>query len=321
MTEYWDNYPSLKRDLQKVSEVILENIKNNNDILETALTDLVKANGKMLRPAFLLLAGGFGKYDKEKLATLAGALEMFHMATLIHDDVIDESAVRRGRPSAHVRFGKKEAILMGDFLFSKTFMLVAQYATMETAKMLSQAVSRICTSEIAQNTELFNTAITPRKYLHRIMGKTALLFSLSCFIGASESKCKPQVTQLLRRIGYNIGMAFQIIDDILDYTSDEKSLGKPVGSDLLQGNYTLPLICALGRDGGRLKKVLADHPYDPAKIAQIISLIKENGGIEAARVYAESYTARALREISLLNDCESKIHIERLTKEMLSRRF
>lgn len=320
--------------LERVSGIIRETSASENPIISQGLSGLFNGQGKLLRPGLLLIAGGFGK-TQAKHYTLAACLEMLHMATLIHDDVIDESPTRRGQPAVHTQYGNRNAVLMGDYLLSRCFLLAAEYTSADNAVGLARVIATICGMEIEQNSDRFRTNISLRRYLRKIMGKSAMLFSLACYIGASEAKVSRALTARLRRIGYNIGMAFQIIDDILDYAGDPAAVRKPLGNDLKEGLITLPLICAFrgetpaqasrkegapSQDGAAALRGLfsADH-FSVGDSGAIISLVQNSGGLEAARSYAEKYTARAIREIAALPAGGPRDMLDRLTRLLLVR--
>ncbi|TDT60994.1 polyprenyl synthetase family protein [Fonticella tunisiensis] len=320
MSNFWDKYPMLKEDLEMVKNIMRKSVKCNEKLIESALLDLIDSGGKLLRPAFLLLGGRFGYYDQKKLCSLGATIEMLHMATLVHDDILDDAVLRRGSQTIQSKYGKNYAVFMGDYLFSKCFMLLSNNTSIENMKMLSKAVSRICAGEIDQFASQFNQNVSVKKYLKRIGAKTAALFSLSLYIGAEESGCSKKLASKLGRIGYNIGMAFQIIDDLLDYTGDEKVVGKPVGNDLKQGIYTLPLIYALESDKGDIRRMLS-KPLCYEDIKNIVKLAKELGGIERARALAKKYTDKAFKDITSLPDGEAKVILMEIAEKLLVRDY
>ncbi len=315
------SYPELKGELISVREKILEAVSATSEDIKVPLMALIEGNGKMLRPAFLILSSHFGNFERERVVSLSAAVEMLHMATLVHDDMIDNSPVRRGRPTLHTLHGEKNAVIMGDFLFSRAFRMAASYSEKENALNLAQVVSRICEGEIRQNTGRYDAGIGVREYRRRIMGKTALLFSLCCHIGARESSCDPEVAMRLRRFGYNIGMGFQIIDDILDFTGTEEAIGKPVGADVRDGVYTLPLLYALEKDSGGLRRELAGRPASKRGIRRIIRKTEDLEGIKRARQDAAQYTERALRECGLLPQSGFRDALEETAQKLLLRTY
>ncbi|MDR1429794.1 MAG: polyprenyl synthetase family protein [Spirochaetaceae bacterium] len=311
--------------MEKVSGIINNSSASENPIIVGGLSAILNGDGKLLRPGLLVIASQFGnglKYNTEKFYHLAAAIEMLHVATLIHDDVIDDSPLRRGQPSVHTRYGKQDAVLIGDFLLSRCFILVSEYSSQEQALALARAISIICTMEIEQNSDRYQADTSVRRYFKKIMGKTALLFSLACYVGAAEAKVSASSAERLRRAGYNMGMAFQIIDDILDYAGTAETVRKALGNDFKAGIVTLPLIYALKMDiSGELNKLTVPGQFALADSAQVMSLVRQSGGIEAARDCAKKYTDRALREISLLPGGPPRDMLEKLTQRLLIRDY
>ena len=303
--------------LEKVSGIIRDSSASRNPIISGGLNSLLQGNGKLLRPGLLLLSAQFGKLQ-EKHYKLGAALEMLHMATLIHDDVIDDSPLRRGKPALHTCYGKRDAVLIGDFLFSRCFTLAAEYTSPENAVNLARLISVICDMEIEQNNDRYKSNLSFRSYIRKIMGKSAMLFSLACHTGACEAKAPRNVCEQLRRIGYNIGIAFQIVDDILDYSGNEELVRKPLGNDINAGIVTLPLLCALPNNTA-LKEIFSKETFNPEDGALIFKLVRESGGIEAASAYAQTYTGRAMREIEKLPAGKNRDMLVMLTEQLLTR--
>ena len=317
MTSFWNNFSGLPEALEKVSGVIKKTIESQNPIVSEGLKDLFDGGGKLLRPGMLLITAGFGKVQ-EKHYSLAAAIEMLHMATLIHDDVIDNSPLRRGLPALHSQYGKKDAVLIGDFLLSRCFLLTAEYTSPQNAVSLARLISVICMMEIEQNNDRFQSVTSLRRYLRKIMGKSALMFSIACFTGANEANANKFVCERLRRIGYDIGMAFQIIDDILDYSGNQDIVRKSLGNDISTGLVTLPALCALRLDkSGTLRDIFSRGTFTPEESKTIFSLTQSTGGVEEAGKYAEKYTSRALKEIALLPAGKARDMLETLTKQLL----
>ncbi|MDX9785086.1 MAG: polyprenyl synthetase family protein, partial [Spirochaetia bacterium] len=217
-------------------------------------------------------------------------------------------------------FGITNAILAGDWLFSQSFRLVADYADLKSARVLARFVGGICSAEIGQDMGKFDFSTSKRNYLRTIAGKTAALFSLSLHVGASEAKADPFVIQALRRAGYDIGMAFQIIDDILDYESDNKTLRKPVGNDIKEGLCTLPLILALTKDELTLRPLLT-KPMDDRKVSEILRLVVATGALDEAKKIAQHFTERARIEIGRLPTCPAKLELMQTAEALLQRRY
>lgn len=321
MTDFWDACPSVKDGLVAVVSVMSETIRSSGFPLAPELGRLADADGKMLRPGFLLLGAEFGRPDHGKLVPLAAALELLHIGTLIHDDILDDATVRRGDAAFHVRNGTKEAVLTGDWLFSRSFRLVADFSNPKNARDLARVIGLICSSEIRQDLDKFRYSTSVRGYLRKISGKTAALFALALTVGAAQSGCGPSVVSRLNRAGYDIGMAFQIIDDILDYEGTEGALRKPVGKDLAEGLCTLPLIHALARDDGRVIDLLAAPPFAAQTITRVLEWVRTSGALEESRGMARLYTERALREISGLPGKPARETLRKVAERLLKRSY
>jgi heptaprenyl diphosphate synthase len=321
MASFWERYPRLADGLEEVKRLILSQEIAEDEGIRESVRMLVESNGKMLRPGFVLLASLFGEPDADKMVRLAAAVEILHVATLIHDDIIDESLMRRGVPTLSARFGPRTAVLAGDSLFAACFSLIAEHVGAEDARSLAHLVRRICGSEIDQYRTRSAASVSIRRYLRRIAGKTAALFSVSLFAGARQSGCPDAVSVRLRRAGYCIGMGFQIMDDVLDVEGDAVVTGKPGGRDLAQGVVTLPVVLALRNDPeGRLAAALAKPRRSPRAVRNLARMVGERGGVREAKIAAGRYTDRALREISLLPASEPREILTEVTTRLLSRR-
>jgi heptaprenyl diphosphate synthase len=327
MTEFWKGSPRLEARLARVESILVETLKDPSYPLSAETGELILSGGKMLRPALVIVGSGFGKAgDKskaghDKIDHIAAALELLHTATLIHDDILDQADIRRGVRTIHTRFGTTNAILAGDWLFSASFRLVADHADARSARILARFVGSICSAEIRQDLTKFSFTTTKRGYMRTIAGKTAALFSLALHVGASEAKTDLTVTQALRRAGYDLGMAFQIIDDILDYESDDATLKKPSGNDIREGLCTLPLIYALETRARALQPLLSGPAMDDEKVSNIVALVAESGALEKARESARRFTARARKEIDALPRREAKAELASLVDKLLIRTY
>jgi heptaprenyl diphosphate synthase len=321
MNSFWNRFELLNTDLLEVVRIMKMNVKNNDKLIENALLDLIDSGGKLLRPGFVLLSGSFGKYDSKRLCNLAAVIEMLHMATLVHDDIIDDAKTRRNKETIQSKYGKDYAVFMGDILFSRCFIMLSDNTSMDNMKLLSNAIFDICTGEIEQFSSRYSKEVSVKKYLKRIAAKTAALFSMSFYIGAYEGECSAELVNTLSNIGYDIGMAFQIIDDILDYTSEDNQLGKPTCNDLKEGIYTLPLILALKEDRTKLLPILLKDTYSDEDINLLIDLSQELGGVSKAKSLAKRYTDRAFKKISKLPECESKKFLTSFCEDLLFRKY
>jgi heptaprenyl diphosphate synthase len=317
-----DIYRSLESDLAKIEEGLELAIDLDVPLLYETSTHLLKAGGKRIRPVFVLLSGQFGRYDIEKVKKIAIPLELIHMATLVHDDVIDNAATRRGQMTVKSKWDNKIAIYTGDYVFAKALSIATELTNPRIHRILANAIREMCIGEIEQIQDLYRSDLTFRQYLLRIKRKTALLISISCQLGALVSEADEKVVSLLKRFGYYVGMAFQITDDILDYTGTEQELGKPAGSDIRQGNITLPAIYAL-RYSERRDKLLKwiDRKEIEPHLSEIITIIRESGGIDYSRRVAETYFGKAKRELNHLPDLSAKKDLLEVTHFLEQRNY
>lgn len=323
MSEFWQGYPKVYKELSYVKSIIKENVKGSDVYLKDSIIPSIEQGGKMLRPAFVLLSAKFGEYNCEKISKLAAVVEMLHLATLIHDDIIDNSKLRRGCESIQSKYGKDFAVYAGDYLFCQCFNVLSKddYAV-ENLKDVSKTITRICMGEIKQNYFRYTKKINLNKYIRIISGKTAALFSLSFILGSNESKCDTKLVKTLGRIGYNIGMAFQIIDDLLDYVGDVEKMGKGTQNDLKQGYYTLPIIFALQEDkDGTLSKILDNSTFKEDDVKRIFKLVIKLNGVEKSKKLVERYSTRAFNSIKKLPDCESKIILLEVLETLIYRKY
>ncbi|HOV80194.1 MAG TPA: polyprenyl synthetase family protein [Bacillota bacterium] len=302
-------FADIKEDLHTVEEELRAVVKTHNPILTETSTHLINAGGKRLRPALSILGAKFYNYNLEKVLPLAVALELIHMATLVHDDVVDASMTRRGIPTVKAKWGNSISTHIGTYLFAKSLMLIARYENVPLiSKVLSDTSIKMCEGEIHQISASFDTCQTLRDYFYRIKRKTALLIAASAQLGAVVCSAPSSLYLPLRRYGYNIGMAFQITDDILDIVADEEKLGKPVGSDLRQGIITVPVIYALNNSSEkeRLTQLVRKVEKDQGEIDEAISIVKGCGSIEYSFALAGKFLKKAKEELKLLPDIPAK---------------
>lgn len=301
-------FKDIHADLKIVEKELNKYVVAAEPLLTQASGHLLKAGGKRIRPAFALLAGKFYHYDFEKLLPLTVALEIIHMASLVHDDVVDASMTRRGRPTVKAKWGNRVSLHTGDFLLARSLILISQYEDKRISKVLSHVSVEMCQGEIQQISASFDAGQKLRDYLFRIKRKTALLISASCQLGAVVTEAPEKLVRALTRYGYHLGMAFQITDDILDLISDEKVLGKPVGGDLRQGIITLPVIYALEHSGEkeRLKELVTKQEKSEEEVKETIQFIKDSGAIEYSFRISNKYLAKAKKELDKLPDVKTK---------------
>lgn len=287
-------YSFLNSDISLIEKKLEETIKSESILLQQASLHTLQAGGKRIRPVFVLLAGKFGTYDINVMKNVAVALELIHMASLVHDDVIDDADLRRGQPTVKAKWDNKTAMYTGDFVFALALELMTNIKHPLAHKILANAIVEVSVGEIQQFKDKYRFNQNLRDYLRRIKRKTALLIAVSCQLGAVAADVEEAIHKKLYRFGYYVGMSYQIIDDILDFTGTEKELGKPAGGDLLQGNITAPALFAMENEAARkeIEKVHANS--SKADIERIISLIKQTGAIEKSLALSDLYLEKAL---------------------------
>lgn len=301
-------FSEISSDLKKVEKELNKYVVAKDPLLTETSTHLLRAGGKRIRPAFTLLAGKFFDNDLRKLIPLAVALEIIHMASLVHDDVIDASMTRRGRSTVKAKWGNRLSLHTGDFLFARSLLLISQYDDKRISEVLSRVSVEMCKGEIQQISASFDVNQKLRDYFYRIKRKTALLISASCQLGAVASGASDEMIRALAKYGHNLGMAFQITDDILDIVADEEVLGKPVGGDLRQGIITLPVINALEHSSRKehLLELVAKHSKTELEVKEAIDLIKDTGAVEYSFDVANKYLEKAKRNLDCLPNCKTK---------------
>ncbi|MDD3894640.1 MAG: polyprenyl synthetase family protein [Syntrophomonadaceae bacterium] len=295
-------FDSISYELDLVENGLTKHINSNVGVINDAAAHLIKAGGKRMRPAFVLLAAKYFKEDIIDAIPMAEALELIHVATLVHDDLIDNSDLRRGKATVRSRWGNRTSIYTGNYIFAHALTLLEKYDRLDIIDILADTSMKICDGEINQMLSCYNTSLGLKSYLRRIERKTALLISVSCQLGAMISDAKEEQIKALQEYGYYLGMAFQITDDILDLVADEKTLGKPTGSDIRQGVITLPAIYALNHDPRReeLKGLLGSPELCIDEMERIIEIIIDSDGIDYASYAANHFADLAQRRVALL---------------------
>jgi len=295
----------------KVVEDRLRNLRHSNpDYLEPLLDHVLTSGGKRVRPAITLLASEFYPHDPENPMVMAGAVELLHLATLIHDDTVDNSDLRRGKPTVCSLWGKHVAVLFGDYLFATSATFVCDTQNVRVIRRFSETIMELASGEMAEFFNTFNLGQARERYQDRIYRKTASLFRTSGETGAILGGAPEPQVQALRSYGYNIGMAFQMVDDLLDVRGDANELGKPVGNDLVQGVLTLPTIMLLERypDDNPVKDLFKDRTQD-GKLRQALDMINNSGILDDCYEVIREYCDQAARSLDILPDCEARLSL------------
>lgn len=313
-------YNEISYEMASLEEELLSSVKTRESFLWDVLKSTIKAGGKRIRPALVYLSARFGDYDYHKITPLAVAVELVHTATLIHDDIVDDSPLRRGVPTVQASIGKDAAVYAGDFVLAKALKILVDHGDLDILKSVSGMLYRVCEGEARQKKEAFNINISFIDYARRIRKKTALLFAMSCELGARGAKASPAIVSCLKKYGMMVGMAFQVMDDILDLTSENS--GKPVGNDIKEGVITLPLLYAFQKSpfSRHLKDLFSDlSSWSSGTVEEIIQIVKESGGIEYARRIAERYVAKSKEQLAELSDNPAKSSLIALADYIVNR--
>lgn len=294
-------YSDLRPELEMIEKELEQAVDSQSLLLNDASLHLLQAGGKRIRPVFVLLAGKFGDYNIDVMKRVAVPLELIHMASLVHDDVIDDSEIRRGRPTVKAQWNNSVAMYTGDFILARALEQITEIKSPRVHEILSKTLIEVCRGEIIQIKDKYKLDQNLRDYFRRIKRKTALLISSSCELGALVSGTDEKTAAHLRRFGYFIGMSFQIIDDILDFTSTDEELGKPAGSDFIQGNITLPILCARkDPEIYAMLKANLNRDLSNEERLMVVRTIRNSSAIEEAKAMSERYLEKALRELSFL---------------------
>jgi octaprenyl-diphosphate synthase len=288
-------------DLVKVEELFEQQCRSDVALVGEIGRYIREGGGKRIRPALLLLACRLCGYRGERSILLASVVEFIHTATLLHDDIIDEATVRRGRRSVNSRWGNDVTVLLGDFLYTKSMSMALSQDNLKILRLLSDVTLRMIEGEILEIERDADLEMSESDHVDIIKRKTAHLFSACLRIGAILGEVGEERERALASYGLNLGICFQMVDDLLDFTADEKVLGKPVANDLREGKLTLPAIFMLRRggaqDAAKIRAVLEDRGFARVSAEEIVRLARESGALEEARLQAESYADAARRDL------------------------
>jgi octaprenyl-diphosphate synthase len=297
-------------DLRQIEEAISRELGSSVGLIHEMGGYIARAGGKRLRPILLLLAARLAGYHGPRSVTLGCVVELLHTATLIHDDVVDQAPLRRGRPSANAQWGDDASVLVGDHLYSKSFSLLVRDNDRAVMETLARATVSMTEAEVFQLERKRAGAATEMDYLRIITQKTASFISACCRIGGFLGQAAPGQVEALTEYGLGVGVAFQIVDDSLDFVADQKRLGKAVGADLREGKRTLPLIAALGRAGDgdreRIQSILRNPGMGEPEIDEIRRLVVKHDGIEYALGQARRYAQAAKEDLTPFPASEEK---------------
>ena len=311
----------MKSELDLMNKILVDRLDSNVDLISQMSQYIINSGGKRIRPLLLLICAKATEYDGDYHYSMAVVIELIHTATLLHDDVVDQSATRRGQETANELWGNAPSVLVGDFLYSRAFEIMVEPNSMEIMRILSKATNQISEGEVLQLLNIKNANVTQAEYFKVIERKTACLFKAACEIAGILSSADQKVINAMGSFGMHLGNAYQIIDDTLDYESDSNIIGKEIGDDLSEGKVTLPMIYALEKTKKVENKILKDaiKNADASHIDQIVEILLNVDAFQYSRDIAKIESNRALESIDYLPDSKYKTALKLLCELSLER--
>ena len=309
-----DLFGPVASDLATIEKELLQEIDRDPPEVARSMADLFQAGGKRIRPALVLLSALCGSYELDRLKPAAMAVEFTHAATLVHDDVIDRSATRRGRPTMAAALGDEPAIVIGDFYFAKAYEHASRTHVPEVVDILARTVMSICAGEVRQQAIRYRYSTDVEEYMQRIEAKTAMLLAACCEIGSLLAGLASQERAALSAYGRSLGLAFQIADDVLDYTGAEGEVGKPIGHDIVEGFATLPLMLSSIKleEGRRL---------DQQEARRVADTVRNSDGPQLALALARDHANSARDQLTKLERNEATLALDSLAEYVVSRKL
>jgi octaprenyl-diphosphate synthase len=316
-------FEPIREDLERVEQEFERRIQSRVALIPEMGKYIQKSGGKRVRPAVLLMAARLSGYTGDKAVLNASVVEFIHTATLVHDDIIDGADVRRGRLAVHSRWGNDITVLLGDYLYIKSMAMALTQESLEIVRLLCDVTLRMIEGELYQLTKTGDVDITEDEHFEIIRRKTAYLFAGCAEIGGVLGGVSTEQQHALREFGFNLGVAFQVVDDLLDYTADEASLGKPVGGDLREGKVTLPIIYLLQRGGqdaeNVIRAVVAERAVSKEQWRQIVALLREHRTPDLAYEKATEYAGRAKAALDVFPPSRERDALQALADYVLVR--
>jgi octaprenyl-diphosphate synthase len=308
--------------MAQVDAVIADRLSSGVPLVGQVAQYIISAGGKRLRPVILLLTCGALNYQDDHKFSMAAVVEFIHTATLLHDDVVDESTLRRGRPTANENFGNPASVLVGDFLYSRAFQMMVEPGSMRIMQVLADATNIIAEGEVLQLMNMHDASLDEAAYLLVIRSKTAKLFEASARLAAILAQSNSAIEEACATYGQALGTAFQVIDDVLDYEGNAAEMGKNLGDDLREGKATLPLILAMQRGTPDQRELIqkAIETGSVDQLSSVIAIVRETGALEGSRQAAMAEAQRAIDAIQILPAGAYKEALTALASQLLERR-
>ena len=311
----------MKSDLEAMDEILVNRLDSNIDLINQMSQYIINSGGKRIRPLLLLICARATNYKGDYHHAMAVVIELIHTATLLHDDVVDHSATRRGQETANELWGNAPSVLVGDFLYSRAFEIMVEPNSMQIMKILSKATNQISEGEVLQLLNIKNAKVSESEYFEVIERKTACLFKAACQIAGILSESNQNTIGALGSFGMHLGNAFQIIDDTLDYESDSLVMGKEIGDDLSEGKVTLPMIYALENTKGIEKEILSSaiKNADSSNIDNIVDILISVNAFGYSRKIAKNESTKALKSLEAIPNSDYRSALELLCELSLNR--
>lgn len=316
-------FVEIKRELEQLEISLKDVLDSEQPLVADISSHLLSSAGKRLRPALFFLSAKLKSENLGNYIPVAVAIELIHSATLVHDDVVDNSNIRRGLPSVNSKWGNQVSVLVGDYLFAKAFAILTKFNSAALINVMSNVVENMSEGEIQQLYEMYTSDISEDVYLERLKKKTALFISSSCQSGGIVSGANETEINALTSYGYNVGMAFQITDDLLDFLGDEKKTGKPVGNDLKYGTITLPVIYMLQKSSkaAYFRSKIEERQVDEELVVDIVEEINNTGALDKAYKLAEGYVNRAVMDLEFFPESVYRKSLEIAARFILKRYY
>lgn len=316
-----DIYAIIEQDFAAVDTLIREQLISRVPLVEKIADYIVSSGGKRLRPLLVIMTAKALEQSGAQANKLATVIEFLHTATLLHDDVVDTSDMRRGNPTANEKWGNAPSVLVGDFLYSRSFQMMVELQNLQVMDILSNSTCVIAEGEVLQLVNCKNPDTTEEQYMDVIKGKTAMLFEASTHAAAVLCNANTDQEQALKEYGHHLGMAFQLVDDVLDYEGDAETMGKNVGDDLTEGKATLPLIHAMQHGSEEQRSLIrkAIRKGGLEDIDAIMTIVKERGSLEYTKEVARTHVQSAQKALDLLADTSAKQALHHLARIAIER--
>jgi octaprenyl-diphosphate synthase len=311
----------VEEDFEAVNQFVIDQLYSNVSLVESIGHYIVAAGGKRMRPVLVLLSARACGIQSDEHLRMAGVIEFIHTATLLHDDVVDMSTLRRGRPTANSQWNNPSSVLVGDFIYSRAFQILVSLQNMRIMQIMADTTNRIAEGEVLQLLNKHNVDVSEADYLRVIHNKTAILFEAAAQCGAILAGADESTEDALRLFGLHIGTAFQLIDDVLDYEGDSGALGKNVGDDLAEGKPTLPLIYAMQHGSAAGAGLIASSLKTGGleSLEEILQVVRDSGGLDYTRRLAEEQVTRALACLDTLPESSYRTALDSMARFSLER--